>query len=223
MNLVVNARDAMPGGGTSDDRDRDTRRRRARGVRPRRGAGPLRRLLRPRHGHRHGRGTRSHLFEPFFTTKAPGKGTGLGLPPSTASCSRAAGSSSSTARVGVGSTFQVCLPHADEDRPRRRRGERLRHGGGTETVLVVEDEEAVRGLIAAILDRIGYTVVEARDGREALELWKQQPRAVRPRDYRRRDAATRRPGARGSDPRGRLRARRSSTSPAMPTTRPPGG
>jgi CheY-like chemotaxis protein len=115
--------------------------------------------------------TQERVFEPFFTTKEVGKGTGLGLATVYGIVRQSAGQISVHSEVGSGTTFTVCLPAiegiaelevSDEPVP-----------AGSETVLLVEDEEKVRRLITTILKQHGYRVLEAPDGEEALRLHKQ--------------------------------------------------
>jgi PAS domain S-box-containing protein len=172
MNLVVNARDAMPRGGQLtietanldvDDRSRAERRA---GVRPGRYA-----VLTVRDtGSGMDERTRAHIFEPFFTTKAPGKGTGLGLSTVYAIVERAGGAIEVESELGRGSAFRIFLPRVDEaaaplDARHQRAGGAAR---GTETILVVEDDTAVRELAARILKAHGYAIVAARHGAEAI-------------------------------------------------------
>jgi two-component system, cell cycle sensor histidine kinase and response regulator CckA len=119
--------------------------------------------------------TQARLFEPFFTTKVPGKGTGLGLPTVYGVVQQSGGFVLVDTRLGAGSTFRVCLPNVNEPAEDPEGGSnRFETTTGTETVLVVEDEESVRQLVAAILERLGYAVLTARDGAEALETWRGQ-------------------------------------------------
>ena len=113
--------------------------------------------------------TRSHLFEPFFTTKERGKGTGLGLATVYGIVKQHGGYIVAESEPGQGTTFTIYLPSTegtpDEDRmdagpPRER--------GGSETILLVEDEEDVRGLARDVLENVGYRVLEAASGADAL-------------------------------------------------------
>jgi len=110
------------------------------------------------------------VFEPFFTTKERGKGTGLGLATVYGIIEQSGGHVIAYSEPSVGSTFKVYLPPAEVasielDDP-------VAPGpapGGTETILFVEDEDAVRATAREVLESNGYTVIEARDGVEALE------------------------------------------------------
>jgi PAS domain S-box-containing protein len=112
-----------------------------------------------------------HLFEPFFTTKEKGRGTGLGLSTSYGIVKQNAGEILVYSEVGVGTTFKIYLPRVDEpvsvertpvvELPVRR---------GTETILIVEDEEGVRRVLLEMLTQQGYNVLVASSGPEALEL-----------------------------------------------------
>ncbi|MBN1319972.1 MAG: PAS domain S-box protein [Thermoleophilia bacterium] len=115
--------------------------------------------------------TVAHVFEPFFTTKAPGAGTGLGLSMAYGIVRQSGGFVNVYSDVGEGTTFKVYLPHvqrpsgAAEKEPVSARSVR-----GDETVLVVEDEDPLRRLIARVLSNLGYQVVVAGSGPEALEM-----------------------------------------------------
>jgi two-component system cell cycle sensor histidine kinase/response regulator CckA len=113
--------------------------------------------------------TLSHLFEPFFTTKEKGKGTGLGLATVFGIVKQSGGYVDVASAPGAGTTFRVYLPRSDA---RTTSGVRPRVSSrsGSETVLVVEDEAAVRNLVRAVLERKGYVVLVAQDGAAALEL-----------------------------------------------------
>jgi CheY-like chemotaxis protein len=114
---------------------------------------------------------KAHVFEPFFTTKGPGKGTGLGLATVYGIVQESGGFVTFTSEVGSGSTFNVCLPALGEG-DARLSGDtidrtRLR---GHETVLLVEDDAAVRQIAKLALEKYGYQVLEAADGAAALDL-----------------------------------------------------
>ncbi|HEY5885692.1 MAG TPA: PAS domain S-box protein [Pyrinomonadaceae bacterium] len=117
--------------------------------------------------------TRRHLFEPFFTTKGTGQGTGLGLSTVYGIVKQSGGYIEVQSEIGCGSTFKVYLPLVDREddtvpaEPEKLNGNLLR---GSERVMLVEDEEAVRTLAKEILETCGYEVLEAQDGIEALSM-----------------------------------------------------
>jgi CheY-like chemotaxis protein len=122
-------------------------------------------------GHGMDKQTRTRVFEPFFTTKEPGKGTGLGLATVYGIIKQSGGDILVYSEPGQGATFKIYLPANDtastglapaQTRPASR--------GGRETILLVEDAEMVRELAQATLRDKGYTILEARHGREALAL-----------------------------------------------------
>jgi PAS domain S-box-containing protein len=174
MNLVVNARDAMPSGGrltisTSntvlDEADTaslvDVQ------------AGEYTLLSVQDTGIGMDDEVKSHLFEPFFTTKDRGQGTGLGLPTVFGIVKQNGGHIHVESEVGRGTIFQIYLPRASRTealaRPRPPAGP-IRLTLGTETVLVVEDEDAVRDLAVRVLKSCGYQVLTAADGLHALDI-----------------------------------------------------
>jgi CheY-like chemotaxis protein len=119
--------------------------------------------------------TRARLFEPFFTTKSQGKGTGLGLSTVYGVVQQSGGHITVDTTVGAGTTFRVFLPRvADPIDVVLNAPNVFDAATGNETILVVEDEDAVRRLIKATLERLGYTVLEACDGDEALAVWGEQ-------------------------------------------------
>ena len=118
--------------------------------------------------------TRSYLFEPFFTTKGPGKGTGLGLATVYGIVKQSGGHIWVYSETGRGAIFKVYFPQVTEQADRVRLDTPLsRTIGGSETVLIAEDEEALRKLGSLILRRNGYTVLEGANGDEALLLSEQ--------------------------------------------------
>jgi two-component system cell cycle sensor histidine kinase/response regulator CckA len=115
--------------------------------------------------------TRRHLFEPFFTTKAKGKGTGLGLATVYGIVKQSGGEIWVESEPGQGACFRIWLPRANKT-PKRQGGPEgaRRARRGSETILVVEDEAEVRRLACGMLSRLGYKVIEAGDGPDALAL-----------------------------------------------------
>jgi PAS domain S-box-containing protein len=114
-----------------------------------------------------------HIFEPFFTTKAVGKGTGLGLATVYGIVKQHKGWIELESMVGEGTTFRVYLPAIKDMGPKREEtASREAPRQGSETILVVEDEEPVRVLVSGILSGSGYRVLNAATGPEALEVWR---------------------------------------------------
>ena len=112
------------------------------------------------------------IFDPFFTTKEVGKGTGLGLATVFSIVKQHRGSIEVSSRVGQGTHFQILLP-ASADAPAKPAGDPIKAKllGGSECILLVEDERAVRAMFCAMLKRCGYQVLEAANGVEACQLW----------------------------------------------------
>jgi CheY-like chemotaxis protein len=120
--------------------------------------------------------TRSRVFEPFFTTKAPGVGTGLGMAMVYGLTKQHGGYVSVTSAVGQGTTVQLYFPVVPEEaHPLRQRESLAGAPGGTETILLVEDEDTLRRSAKRVLERYGYRVLVATDGQEALELYRDGP------------------------------------------------
>ncbi|MFO0750876.1 MAG: PAS domain S-box protein, partial [Myxococcota bacterium] len=170
MNLVVNARDAMPAGGrltmetTSLELD-ETFAAEHLGITP----GPHVLLAVSDTGCGMDRETQARIFEPFFTTKEAGKGTGLGLSTVFGIVQQARGSVWVYSEPGHGTTFKVYLPRVDLRADRQpTTGPRPHVPPGTETVLLVEDEDQVRRIVAAVLRQNGYQVIDTRRPSEAL-------------------------------------------------------
>jgi signal transduction histidine kinase len=167
VNLAVNARDAMPGGGLL------TVRTATESVAPPAGAAPAGGwvLLEVSDtGVGMDAPTRAHLFEPFFTTKEPGKGTGLGLTTVQGIVASSGGRIEVDSEPGRGATFRIYLPRAAEAPQPAKAPVAPAPPRGSETVLLLEDEEAVRQLVQQSLTRQGYRVLAAADGEEALRL-----------------------------------------------------
>lgn len=174
VNLVVNARDAMPRGGKLVIATESARLRQEDAqANPEAREGHFVRLsvsdsgigIDPEH--------LPHIFEPFFTTKGPGKGTGLGLATVYGIVKQHQGWVEVTSNVGAGTTFRILLPAIElpalattaepvETKPPR----------GSETILVVEDDDAVRSLTRRLLEGFGYRTWEAASGRDALMRWR---------------------------------------------------
>ena len=121
--------------------------------------------------------TKARIFEPFFTTKEAGKGTGLGLATVYGIIKQSAGYI--WVYIGAGPRNHVQDLSASRGRPRRCRSGARRSSaetpGGTETILLVEDEAALRGVTRKFLERLGYTVIEAPDGEAALTIAAAEP------------------------------------------------
>jgi len=171
MNLVVNARDAMPRGGklTLETTDIDLG---EAYVDTHLGArsGPHVVISVSDNGTGMDEATRARIFEPFFTTKEVGKGTGLGLSTVHGIVQQSGGSVWVYSEPGVGSTFKVYLPRVPGIAEVVPTPKVEPAGGGSETILLVEDEDMVRGVTRNILRRAGYRVMEARCARDALRL-----------------------------------------------------
>jgi len=114
--------------------------------------------------------TRSHLFEPFFTTKEMGKGTGLGLATVFGIVKQNLGSISVYSEPGQGTTFKIFLPRAEVDAVVQKPVAARTTLRGTETILLVEDEEQILNLVARVLEQHGYTVIKASSPESALAL-----------------------------------------------------
>jgi CheY-like chemotaxis protein len=175
MNLATNARDAMPRGGRftiSAARtvlDEEYVRAKGQGT-----PGPYARLVVRDTGAGMDEETQARMFDPFFTTKEPGKGTGLGLATVYGIVSQNGGHIDVSSGIGEGTTLRIHLPLVDaRPVPDRPAGPTQAIRGGQETILVAEDNAAVRQLNALVLRQHGYTVLEAADGEEAVEAFRQ--------------------------------------------------
>ena len=113
-------------------------------------------------------GTLARIFEPFFTTKGPGRGSGLGLSTVYGIVKQSGGSIYAYSEPGKGTTFKVYLPRAFSTLPVVKELPALAISGGVETILLVEDDEAVRNVAERILSSAGYVVLTASNGAEAL-------------------------------------------------------
>lgn len=172
MNLIVNASDAMPHGGTLsiETYNQTVTDRSAPGRYPTQ-PGRYVVLAVTDTGCGMDATTKAHIFEPFFTTKEAGKGTGLGLATVYGVVNQNNGHISVDSEPGNGARFEIYLPEADEpiefSSPQKNA---VRAKRRSETVLLVEDEAAVRELASQFLKSVGYTVLAAEDGAEALAI-----------------------------------------------------
>ncbi len=172
MNLAVNARDAMPGGGrlsigTARQAFAEGDPARPRDLAP----GEYARLTVTDSGLGMSADVLAHAFEPFFTTKKGGKGSGLGLATVYGIVTQSGGRVAVESREGAGTVFDIHLPLDGGARSPRASGvSAAAPRGGGETVLLVEDDDAVRGLVRRALDAQGYRVIAAVDGLEALRV-----------------------------------------------------
>ena len=165
VNLIVNARDALPNGG--------------RVIVATANAGTHVALTVSDTGVGMDLATQARIFDPFFTTKEPGKGTGLGLSTVYGIVEQSGGYVTVESAPAQGATFTIFLPRhigPVEDAPTGV--ERRSLPAGTETLLLVEDETAVRASTRRLLERQGYTVVEARHGADALRIFEERTRRI---------------------------------------------
>jgi PAS domain S-box-containing protein len=173
VNLAVNARDAMPGGGVLTIRTRREQRAKVPehgGARLAPGAFAALEVLDTGTGIPEN--VLPHLFEPFFTTKEIGRGTGLGLATSLGIVQQHQGWVEVESPPGAGATLRVLLPITEALQPSMKPAPAAKSGGAPgATILLVEDEPAVRRSAALLLARAGYVVYDAGDGEEALRLW----------------------------------------------------
>jgi signal transduction histidine kinase/ActR/RegA family two-component response regulator len=171
MNLALNARDAMPQGGKLTIETSDIQLDEAYVARhtdcP---AGRYVKLAISDSGCGMSPEVQAHIFEPFFTTKEPGRGTGLGLATVYGLVKQSGGSIDVYSEEGLGTTFKIYLPAVNEQLDPESLQQRTTAIGGTETILLVEDEDAVRAIALLALQTQGYTVVQAASGKSALRI-----------------------------------------------------
>ncbi len=177
MNLALNARDAMPNEGTLTIRTSNVTL--SESDAHEEGLEPGRHVVLEVRDTGVGMDVhlQEHIFEPFFTTKETGKGTGLGLATVLGIVEQSGGHIRCQSELGLGTTFRILLPAAAESvqKPPALPAGLATAPSGTETVLLVEDEETVRALVGRILRARGYTVLEARSGREGVKLCESHP------------------------------------------------
>jgi CheY-like chemotaxis protein len=180
MNLAVNAMDAMPEGGkiiieTEKVTLNEEFCKAHLGARP----GQYVMLSISDTGHGMSKETLEHVFEPFYTTKEVGKGTGLGLAMVYGIVKNHEGYILCYSEPETGTTFKIYLPaieqEGDKDHPRDLEDQLQ---GGTETILLVDDEEYIRELGVELLGDAGYTVITATDGESGLELYRQKQEQI---------------------------------------------
>jgi len=174
INLVTNARDSMPDGGSLllrlDRREMDESFVHHHGFGE---PGKYAVLEVSDSGMGMDRQTRERIFEPFFTTKRIGKGTGLGLAIVYGIVQQHNGFIEVTSEEGIGSTFHVYLPEIESKSPCDSLPGEAEPAGGTETILLAEDEQTVRALVRSVLEKYGYTVLVADNGADAVERFRE--------------------------------------------------
>lgn len=175
VNLVLNARDAMPDGGritvstTNVSLDAHVME-----THPTSASGPYVLLAVSDTGCGMSAETQAHMFEPFFTTKAAGQGTGLGLSTAYGIVTQSGGNIWAESAPDQGTTVNVYFPCAEQAAPAEPNEPVVLHDdAGHETILLTEDDTLVRSTIAAMLRRAGYRVIEAGNGSEALHICEQ--------------------------------------------------
>jgi CheY-like chemotaxis protein len=171
MNLAVNARDAMPKGGIlsiGTERVELTEELSGVSLKP----GSYVKITVSDTGCGIDKRTRQRIFEPFFTTKEVGKGTGLGLSIVYGIIKQHGGEVTVYSEVGNGTCFKIYLPLVESCVVRSESQPAAQVVGGTETILLAEDNEGVRGFMVQALEDYGYAVIEAVDGEEALAKYR---------------------------------------------------
>lgn len=180
LNLGVNGRDAMPGGGTlrivTEDVALSAEEIAQRGIDV--PPGDYAALIVSDTGSGMDDETLSRIFEPFFTTKGPGKGTGLGLATVYGIVKQSGGGITVESRLGEGCTFSIFLPASSSELEVPELPPVQTDNRGSETVLVVEDEEVVRHLICTVLGEAGYNVLCAESPEEGLRFGREQEKPI---------------------------------------------
>lgn len=179
VNLAVNARDAMPNGGTLSIQAQgiqfdEAQNWRHSSVQP--GAYVV--LAVTDTGTGMDAATQSRIFEPFFTTKALGKGTGLGLPMVYGVVQQSGGAISVYSEPGQGTTFKIFFPQCEAETPADTKQSAASGVTGNETILLVEDQSAIREVASVYLVGLGYNVLAAPDGEAALRIAETQQRPI---------------------------------------------
>lgn len=179
MNLTVNARDAMPKGGrlTIETRNVVLDEYYCRQY-PSCIPGEYVQVLVSDDGHGMEQDVLDRIFEPFFTTKEVDKGTGLGLSMVYGIVKQHKGHINVYSEVGLGTAFKIYLPAASTSERKEDKAAQPALIGGSETVLVADDEEALRELSRDVLEALGYTVITAENGEEALEIYQANPNSI---------------------------------------------
>jgi two-component system, cell cycle sensor histidine kinase and response regulator CckA len=171
MNLAINSRDAMPGGGKIIIETANIDIDEAFAIQhPFTKPGPYVMLTVSDTGTGMNKETRSHVFEPFFTTKELGKGTGLGLATVFGIVRQSSGAIDVYSEPGLGTTFKVYFPRYDTAVAIVQPSKAAPLRGGTETILLVDDSAPLRGLTRRLLEDCGYTVLDAGDATQAIRL-----------------------------------------------------
>lgn len=174
MNLCVNARDAMPNGGklVIDTRNVELDESYCRQytyVQP----GKYVQIKITDNGVGMNEEIKTRIFDPFFTTKEVGKGTGLGLSIAYGIIKQHEGYINVYSKLGAGTTFKILIPVTEKSVENEKESAQFQFFGGTETILVAEDEESLQDLAKDVLSRLGYKVLVARNGEEAIEIFDQ--------------------------------------------------
>ena len=175
LNLVTNSREAMPQGGKvvieTANADLEENASKNMGIQP----GSYVLLAVSDTGRGMDPGTRSRLFEPFFTTKAPGKGSGLGLATVYGAIKQSEGQVTVYSQPDCGTIFEIYLPRVQEVAVEPSRKQLAK---GSETILLVDDEDGVRKLVQAVLKNNGYDVLEANNAAAALEAYEKNAHKI---------------------------------------------